>query len=207
MMTRIHSTVSPDESLPSSSGCKIQEVLTVWKKSLLLNCSGFTVFSSKGELVFRVDNYGNDNGEEIVLMDAAGKPLLTMRKKKLSLGDQWRLFEGEPKTTRGSPPKPIYRVKKQSRILKNPKILAHIFHGSCKNFQFVVHGSYTKRSCRVIDASGRVAAEIRLKETVCGVNYPDVFQLVVQPDFDAATAMATVLLLDRMFCSRWSPIF
>ncbi|XP_031504461.1 protein LURP-one-related 8-like [Nymphaea colorata] len=206
MMTRVHSTVSPDESLPSSSGCKRQDVLTVWKKSLLLNCSGFTVFNSKGELVFRVDNYCNDNREEMVLMDAAGKPLVTMRKKKLCLGDQWQLFEGEPKETRGSP-KPIYCVKKHSSILKNPKNLAHIFDGSCKNFQFVVHGSYTKRSCQVIDESGRVVAETKMKETVCGVNYTDVFQLIVQPDFDAATAMATVLLLDRMFSSRWSPIF
>jgi len=50
-------------------------ILTVWKKSLLLNCSGFTVFDCKGNLVFRVDK------GEIVLMDAAGKPLLTIRRK------------------------------------------------------------------------------------------------------------------------------
>ncbi|KAF3774381.1 hypothetical protein EJ110_NYTH52832 [Nymphaea thermarum] len=31
--------------------------------------------------LFRVDNYGNDNREETGLMDAAGKPLLTMKKK------------------------------------------------------------------------------------------------------------------------------
>lgn len=58
-------------------------VLTVWKKSLLFNCNGFTVFDSKGNLLFRVDNYMATSGSngEIVLMDAAGKPLLTMRRK------------------------------------------------------------------------------------------------------------------------------
>jgi uncharacterized protein YxjI len=56
-------------------------ILTVWKKSLLLNCSGFTVFDCKGNLVFRVDNYMAGNKGEIVLMDAAGKPLLTIRRK------------------------------------------------------------------------------------------------------------------------------
>jgi len=58
-------------------------VLTVWKKSLLFNCNGYTVFDSKGNLLFRVDNYMATSGSngEIVLMDAAGKPLLTMRRK------------------------------------------------------------------------------------------------------------------------------
>lgn len=55
--------------------------LTVWRKSLLFNGNGFTVFDSKGNLVFRVDNYSSGSRDEIVLMDAAGKPLLTIRKK------------------------------------------------------------------------------------------------------------------------------
>lgn len=57
------------------------EVLTVWRKSLLFNCSGFTVFDAKGNLVFRVDNYGSDCKSEVVLMDATGKPLFSIRKK------------------------------------------------------------------------------------------------------------------------------
>lgn len=56
-------------------------VLTVWKKSLLFNCSGFTVFDGKGNLVFRVDNYVAGDKGEVVLMDASGKPLLTIRRK------------------------------------------------------------------------------------------------------------------------------
>lgn len=56
-------------------------VLTVWKKSLLLNCNGFTVFDTRGNLVFRVDNYLSGRKGEIVLMDAYGKPLLTIRRK------------------------------------------------------------------------------------------------------------------------------
>ena len=89
MMRRVHSTVSPDVSLACSSKYTKPDTLLVWKKSLLLNCSGFTVFDSKGELVFRVDNYGTDHREGIVLMDAAGKPLLTMRKK---VGEKKCLF-------------------------------------------------------------------------------------------------------------------
>ena len=56
-------------------------ILTVWKKSLLFNCDGFTVFDGKGNLVFRVDNYVAGSKTEIVLMDASGRSLLTVRRK------------------------------------------------------------------------------------------------------------------------------
>ncbi|GJN14743.1 hypothetical protein PR202_gb01599 [Eleusine coracana subsp. coracana] len=50
--------------------------LTVWRKSLLFNCKGFTVFDARGNLVYRVDTYAyaSDSRAEVVLMDAAGRP-------------------------------------------------------------------------------------------------------------------------------------
>ncbi|MGV7428878.1 LURP-one-related family protein, partial [Mycobacterium kansasii] len=41
----------------STSGKDGVVALTVWRKSLLLNCTGFTVFDCNGNIVFRVDNY------------------------------------------------------------------------------------------------------------------------------------------------------
>ena len=73
------------ERLKPSGGAELAEhsavTLTVWTKSLLFNCSGFTVFDVTGNLVFRVDNYLAGHKGEIVLMDAAGKPLFTIRRK------------------------------------------------------------------------------------------------------------------------------
>lgn len=58
-----------------------------------------------------------------------------------------------------------------------------------------------------MDASGKVVAEVREKESgASGVSYRDVFQLIVQPELDAALAVALVLLLDQMFPSKWSPV-
>lgn len=57
------------------------EVLTVWRKSLLFNCNGFTVFDATGNLVFRVDNYASEYRGEIVLMDSCGNSVLTIRRK------------------------------------------------------------------------------------------------------------------------------
>ena len=58
-----------------------EEAVTVWRKSLLFNCEGFTVFDCKGDLRFRVDSYSLGRKSEIVLMDASGKSLFTIRRK------------------------------------------------------------------------------------------------------------------------------
>jgi hypothetical protein len=59
--------------------------LTVWRKSLLISCNGFTVIGSNGDLVYRVDNYSG-RPEEITLMDAPGKPVLTiLRRRKVRI--------------------------------------------------------------------------------------------------------------------------
>ena len=57
--------------------------LTVLKTSLFFANDGFTVYDCNGDLVLRVDTYGpeaRDSGE-IVLMDANGRCLLTVRRK------------------------------------------------------------------------------------------------------------------------------
>lgn len=57
--------------------------LTVWRKSLLFSCTGFTVIDSYGDLVYRVDNYIGQRPGEVTLMDASGKSVLTVRRRKV----------------------------------------------------------------------------------------------------------------------------
>ncbi|KAF5181993.1 Lurp-one-related 5-like, partial [Thalictrum thalictroides] len=59
-------------------------VLTVWNRSSMSfqGTNGFTVFNSEGKLVFRVDNYSKKSRclmGGIVLMDGAGKAILTLK--------------------------------------------------------------------------------------------------------------------------------
>ncbi|CAM8974061.1 unnamed protein product [Rhodiola kirilowii] len=175
-------------------------VLTVWKKSLLFNCSGFTVFDTKGNLVYRVDNYANSSKKEILLMDASGLPLLTFRRKKLSFGENWLVYEGE------STSNPLFSARKQVNLL-NSKCLATITSAN-KNLAFEIEGSYAQRSCVVYDQqqNRRPVAEIKRKEAAKGgADFGvDVFRLVVQPGVDPAFGMALVILLDEMFHSSKS---
>ncbi|WCJ26378.1 hypothetical protein M5689_008196 [Euphorbia peplus] len=182
---------------------------TVWRKSLLISCYGFTVINSVGDLVYRVDNYSL-HPQELVLMDGSGKSILTMhRRKKFGLVENWEIYEGEGVqncSTMDQKPPLLWRVKKNKTILEgfNKKIvLAYVSRGRQNSQSYVIEGCYKNRSCKVIEEeSRRVMAEIKRKETIIGSGISfgeDVFVLVVNFGFDPSFAMALLLLLDQMF--------
>lgn len=72
-------SITSTSSSSSSSSCIS---LTVWRKSLIFSCKGFTVIGSDGNLVYRVDNYSGSRSQTI-LMDASGKPILTICRHKV----------------------------------------------------------------------------------------------------------------------------
>ncbi|KAK8926348.1 Protein LURP-one-related 8 [Platanthera zijinensis] len=220
-MPRIHPNFPVSDS-PASSNSSITAgdepaVLTVWQKSLLLDCSGFTVYNAKGNLAFRVDNYSTSSLNEIVLMDAVGVALFTIRKKALNpfnfststqrftLTDQWDIYEGEGAT----PTRPCFSASKQFSLLRS-KSLAHVTSlgaaaGGTLDSNYSVEGSFSHRMCAVYNGMQQKVSEIRPKEVVGDVTFGgDVFSLLVQPGFHCALAMAIVILLDRMFGPRAS---
>ncbi|CAM0950432.1 unnamed protein product [Alopecurus aequalis] len=210
-MAKVHPNVAVPES---PAGAIVQEeqqqptVLTVWRKSLLFNCDGFTVFDATGDLAFRVDRYGSTSGsrrraEDVVLMDAAGKPLLTVRRKiklSLSLAEHWVVYEGDAGAAGAKPLLSVRRHHVGLHRRASDKTLAHItpLSSGADSAAYVVEGSYGRRSCAVRDArgGGAAAAEVRRKESVGD----DVFRLVV-PDhrLGAALSMGVVIALDQMF--------
>ncbi|KAJ9555129.1 hypothetical protein OSB04_009743 [Centaurea solstitialis] len=175
--------------------------LTVWRKSLFVGCSGFTVINSDGNLVYRVDNYGGRRPQELVLMDANGIPVFTVaRSKKLKMVDDWLVFKGEISSSKQ---KPICCARKYVDLLIRSKIkrLARVYQSPYdENSGYVIEGSYMNRSCKVLDQSRNIVVEIRRKETTMeGVSFgQEVFVLVVIRGFDSGFAMAIVLLLDQM---------
>ncbi|KAK2984592.1 hypothetical protein RJ640_018970 [Escallonia rubra] len=181
--------------------------LTVWRKSLFFCCNGFTVIDSGGNLAYRVDNYSGRR-DQVILMDGSGKPILAVcrRKQKLSLVDKWLVYEGEVDdytTTKPSKKKPIFWARKNMKNILQPhvNVLAHVYLGpSDKRQAYVIEGSYAQRSCKVLNDSRRVVAEIKKKEAMIGgVSFGlDVFTLIIQPGFSPVFVMAIVLLLDQM---------
>ncbi|KAI4991662.1 hypothetical protein ZWY2020_040048 [Hordeum vulgare] len=217
-MAKVHPNVAAPE-VPAGGRAAVVEVqqptvLTVWRKSLLFNCDGFTVFDSAGGLAFRVDRYGSSSGsrrraEDVVLMDAAGKPLLTVRRKiklSLGLGEHWVVYEGDA-TASATAARPLLSVRRHHAGLRRratDKTLAHVtllgpYSAGADAAGYVVEGSYGRRSCAVRERDARggaPVAEVRRKESVGD----DVFRLVV-PDHRLGTAlsMGVVVALDQMF--------
>ncbi|KAL6996615.1 hypothetical protein U1Q18_006745 [Sarracenia purpurea var. burkii] len=169
--------------------------LTVRKTSLFFAGDGFTVYDSKGELVFRVDSYGHDARDkgELVLMDASGRCLLTVRRKRPSLHQRWEGFVGE--RTEGQ--KPIFSVKRSS-IIGRSSVTVEVYGDPAEEYQ--IEGSFAHRCCTIFDATKQPVAEIKRKVDAAAqvVLGKDVFSLSVKPGFDAAFAMGLVLVLDQI---------
>lgn len=122
--------------------------------------------------------------------------------QKLSLGDHWLIYDGETATN------PQFAVKKHVNLIGS-RSLVHVTAccpGAAKScLSYEVEGSYSRRCCAVYDDQRRQLAQIKRKEAAAGVALgADVFSLIVEPGFDAAFAMAVVILLDQMFGSRGS---
>ncbi|KAG9145153.1 hypothetical protein Leryth_008939 [Lithospermum erythrorhizon] len=195
-----HHKVEENKDMTNNNNISACKSLTVWRKSLLVSCQGFTVFGSDGNLAYRVDSYIK-HPNEIVLMDGYGKPILTVsRNKRLGLNESWFIYEGEAKDSSSSSKKPIFNVQRHAHILlqNNLNTLAYVYKGV---HAYVIEGSYRNRSCKVLDEERRVVVEIKKKQdTTKGVSYgSQVFLLIVSPTFDSGFAMGIILLLDQMF--------
>jgi uncharacterized protein YxjI len=201
-MAKVHPNVplpssSPDEAEAAAAGPASEEeptTLTVWRKSLLFNCKGFTVFDARGDLAYRVDSYDAEPaGGEVVLMDPAGRPVFTVRRKRLSLsGDKWLIFAGEEER------RPLHALKRGGGGKTMARVSPCARGGPASEAAYEVEGSYARRRCVVYDAERRAVAEVQPKEAVGS----DVFRLVVQPGVDVSLAMALVVALDQMFGRR-----
>lgn len=64
-----------------------RETYTVWLKSLVFHGNGCTIFNSKGEIVFRVDNYQEKSSSEVFLMDLNGDVLFSIQRKVIIIID------------------------------------------------------------------------------------------------------------------------
>ncbi|KAG2326459.1 hypothetical protein Bca52824_009187 [Brassica carinata] len=183
-MTKVHPKF-PNTCEASFCDSKEAIVLTVWKKSLLFNCDGFTVYNSNGDLVFRVDNYMNSPKDNIVLMDASGLPLLSIRRKRLSLGDCWMVYDGETRRD------PIFTAKKNVGIMTNRRCLVSVS---------------SKKTPKKLQNIGREeeqednGGDQEKEAMVGGVAFgKDVFKLIVEPEMEPRVAMALTIILDQMF--------
>jgi len=196
------SSVVVHDKIPNASA----STLTVWKKSLVFNCNGLTVFDSTGNIVFRVDNYPSDSRGEVVLMDSAGTAILTMQRKRLSLRNEWQGFQGEFRDAQ----KPLFVVRRAPSLFISRKSLADVYmRSSAKSMKskkahsdYRVEGYYAKRSFALLNSFNEVVAEVKPKQVRSDITLGgDVFNLIVRPGYDQAFVMGLIIFLDQIMPS------
>ncbi|GLJ51337.1 hypothetical protein SUGI_1091520 [Cryptomeria japonica] len=194
---RPHSSISSPHVCIDQFFCSSSSThFTVWKKSLLFNGKGFTVFDSMGHLVFRVDNYASNVKSEVVLMDNEGQILLTLRRKRWSLRRRWEAFRGDPVESE----RPTFGLTKSLGF--PDKIIANVFvDGSreIKQCYYRMEGSLCKLSCTIFSASGDIIAQMKRKEAKSDIMLGnDVLSLVIEAGVDHAFVMGLLIMFDQI---------
>ncbi|KAK4410465.1 protein LURP-one-related 11 [Sesamum angolense] len=161
-MARVHPQV-----VANSTSTK-QEVFTVWMKSLILGSNGCAVFDSDGEIVYRVDNYCHKSSNQVYVMDATGKVLLTIVKKKFSVVGLWEGYRSSRGGGRDVKNKENlgFRVRKLVGIRMilglltgywPYKVVARLSEGQACEYVMETHVS--RPCCKIVDNSGGLVAE------------------------------------------------
>ncbi|KAF3520493.1 hypothetical protein DY000_02059585 [Brassica cretica] len=171
-----------------------QESFTIWMRSLVYHSKGCTVYDSKGNLIYRVDNYDSKSCGEVYLMDLYGEVLFEFQQ---SFG----LFKScEGCNSNGT----------RFRLSKNFKISPR---GSSSSYKAVMESSKDdQQSCYKIlnhrsvfiieDGSGRLMAEVKKKQSnVNGLDFgEDVLTMVVEPQVDYSFIMGIVIAYGLLKC-------
>ncbi|XP_042950338.1 protein LURP-one-related 4-like [Carya illinoinensis] len=194
-MDKIHphiSTVSP-KYFTTSEG----ETFTVWMKSLLYHTYGCTVFNSKGEIVYRVDNYSKKCSHEVHLMDLRGNTLFTIRRRKKFLAfGCWDGYRCSGSTLTNKLEKPWFKVQRYCGMLRGD-VACQITVGYDKydKYWIVRILDAGKAAFRIVDVDGGVVAEAKAKHSGSGVVLgDDVLTLEVVPYIDHSLILALVIV-------------
>ncbi|GLU05782.1 hypothetical protein SLE2022_228620 [Rubroshorea leprosula] len=176
-----HAEVAGPLEAPCSMSSE-SKTFTIWMKSLVYHANGCTVFDSKGEIVYRVDNYDSKCSSEVFLMDRQGKVLCTIQRKRLRIFGRWDGYRLDTK-------KPWFQVRKCSRVL-TVDLACEVTIGHCK--YWIVSLAH-KASFQIVDIDGDVVAEVKQKQVCSGIMLgDDVLSLEMKPHFDHSLIMALV---------------
>ncbi|KAF3448941.1 hypothetical protein FNV43_RR09659 [Rhamnella rubrinervis] len=226
-----HATLLKAISISSSVPKELEEgpspfVLTVWKRSSMSfqGTDGFTVFDDRGRLTFRVDNYSRKS-RWLVLMDGAGRALLTLKPQVISMQKQWNAYRGDQVVVDGYGKRSsggkrcssskVFSMRSSNKKNEEADVFLHL-HGQQptklkEEADFRIGGCFRKRNCiiRSGTSNGQLLVAYIARKKVNNSTIllgDDVFSLVVQPGFDIDLIMAFVIVLDRICGNSYAPL-
>ncbi|KAG6620956.1 hypothetical protein I3842_Q048500 [Carya illinoinensis] len=165
--------------------------LAVVKKVMTISGGGFVVTDTNNTVIFKVKGKLTTLHDQRVLLDAAGKPIITLREKIMTAHHRWNVYRG--KST--EPSDLIFTVKRSSMIQLKAKL--HVFLANNteeKVCDFMVEGSWAEKTCIVYTGDRTKILAKMEKETTIGsiLIGKDKYLVTVQPNVDHAFMVALI---------------
>ncbi|KAK4268477.1 hypothetical protein QN277_025131 [Acacia crassicarpa] len=167
----------------------VRKVLTVADK--------FTVTDLNGNVVFKLQSSLLSLHDHRVILDAAQNPVVTLRRKVMTMHDRWQAFRGD-----SSDPKDlIFTLKRSSLIQFRTKLDVFLASNTSEQVcDFKIKGSWLERSCVVYAGeSNTIVAQMHKKHTVQSIAFGKTnFMVTVYPNVDYAFIVALIVILDEI---------
>ncbi|URD79487.1 hypothetical protein MUK42_05149 [Musa troglodytarum] len=172
--------------------------LTFFIDAACLNCDHLAVTDVNGNVVFKVEARKWSLRSRQVVVDASGKPVISMQQKLRSVHDRWLVFEGNS----SDPKYLLFSVKRSSALqLKTELDVFLAANAEEEVCDFKMKGSFRKRSCTVYkgDSSTVVAQMSKEHKLVNALVSKDAFGVAVNPNADYAFITALAIIRHEFF--------
>lgn len=185
---------SPTVAVIGQQFCAAYPVqLTIQRRPISFSGGDFNVFDSLGNLLLTAEGRAFSLRDIRILRDQAGNPLLTLRKKLLSLHQRWEAYRGEE-----SKQENLLFTARTPKVFQLRTSLNVSLSGSAAQTDFKVKGSFFQRSCTIYQGA-TIIAQMRRKYTVSQFLLGrDTFLITVYPGIDHAFTVALVLILHEI---------
>ncbi|GMY25642.1 protein LURP-one-related 15-like [Fagus crenata] len=168
--------------------------LVMVKEILHISNGNFEVKDSVDNVVFKVKGKIATLRDRRVLYDAAGNPIVTIRRKIPSLHERWEVFKGESAKSRDL----IFSVKRSAMVQSETNLLVFLANNNEENFCDYKVKVGSEQSCQIyIRDSSTEVAKMRQKETTGSIFLDrNKYIVTVNPNMDCAFIVSLIVLLD-----------
>ncbi|XP_050213912.1 protein LURP-one-related 15-like [Mercurialis annua] len=190
--------ISPKYCSPSSVE------LGIVRKFMSLCEGDFDVLDINGNIIFTAkEKVLAFLHEKKFILDPAGKPILTLRKKAMTAHSRWQVFRGESEELKDL----IFTVKKHS--LLDLKLQVDVFLANNRDEQicdFKIKCSLFEHSCVIYtgEDSSTIIAEMHKKPSAKSILLGKTnFMVTVNPNVDHVFVVALIVVLDEILFVRY----
>ncbi|KAL3617402.1 hypothetical protein CASFOL_037723 [Castilleja foliolosa] len=171
--------------------------LTIVRKMMTLSEGNFGVRDINGSQMFKVKGKLFSLHDRRLLLDAAGKPIITFRQKLLSAHRRWVAFRGESTNAKDL----LFSVKKSSLFQMKTKLNVFLASNTAeKACDFRIESSWFESSCVIYTGNtNNIIAQMHRKHSAQSILLgKDSFGVTVYPNVDYAFIVALVVLLEEI---------